>query len=214
MCTWFERILDIIAPRPERVVRLNAYSIDNLCPDPRSVNLNGTNVTTLAEYQTRAVEDCIRALKYNHASGAAPLLASLLKTWLAEELAERCRLTSRRIILMPVPLHPSRLKTRGFNQIEQVLQALPLEFLVETRASIETRALVRTRDTAQQTRLSRTARFKNVHDAFALTRPDLVEGAHVYLIDDVATTGATLAEAARPLRESNIPVELIAFARA
>jgi len=214
MWPWLERVLDIIAPRKDRVVRLENYSVADLHPDVRTLRLCGHDVTTLASYKTRGVEDCIRALKYDHASAARPLLASLLSEYLHEELGERRRISTRRIVLIPVPLHPKRERERGFNQIHEVLKALPSAFSDGSLSTIDARALSRTRETAQQTRLSRAERLENVRGAFTLRDPRPLVGMHVYLFDDVVTTGATLSEAAQPLIDAGIPVELIALARA
>lgn len=214
MWPWFERVLDILAPRKERVVRLAGYAVSDLRPDPRIMRFGELDVTTLAAYRTPAVDDCIRALKYDHASRAAPLLGAMLREHLHEELASQKRLSSHRRVLIPVPLHPKREQERGFNQIECVLRTLPAEFSDGTLAEIDTSSLVRVRATAQQTRLSRAERLSNVRDAFALMNAKRLENAHVYLIDDVVTTGATLSAAAQPLIEAGIQVELVALARA
>jgi len=112
-----------------------------------------------------------------------------------------------------MPLHTERLRERGFNQIEMILERLPSEFRNGRVASISP-ALLRTRSTKQQTRLSREERLRNVAGAFELTEPDALRDAHVIVIDDVTTTGATLTEAAKPLMKRGISVTLLALARA
>jgi len=98
-------------------------------------------------------------------------------------------------LLVPVPLHPRRLRERGFNQCvvlaRQVARGhgLPLEL----------RALRRVVDTESLTGLTRGERRSNLRKAFACPRPASVEGRSVLLVDDVATTGSTLAECARAL---------------
>ena len=96
--------------------------------------------------------------------------------------------------LVPVPLHPSRRRERGFNQAE--LLARELARLLD--APLSTGALRRTKDTSSQVSTStRAERLKNVREAFAAT--DGVDGATVVLVDDVTTTGATLLAAAQAL---------------
>lgn len=98
----------------------------------------------------------------------------------------------------------------------RILEALPAEFRNGTLASVETRVLVRIRATAQQTRLSRQERLRNVAGAFALNAADdsVARGAHIFLVDDVTTTGSTLAEAAKPLRSVATSLTLLAVAHA
>jgi ComF family protein len=91
-------------------------------------------------------------------------------------------------LVVPVPLHPSRLVERGFDQA--ALLALP----VARRWGIPCapRALLRTRPTPPQASLDRAARAANVADAFRCALPEKVRGRRILLVDDVRTTGATL----------------------
>jgi ComF family protein len=91
-------------------------------------------------------------------------------------------------VVVPVPLHPSRLVARGFNQA--ALLAAPVAR--ELGATLLPRALVRTRDTPQQATLDRRERLENVRRAFSARDARAVQGKRVLLVDDVRTTGATL----------------------
>lgn len=207
---FIQSVIDIILPRKERVMRLDSYTVDDILVEPISHEACDVEITTLMHYRTRAVEDLVKALKYDRAGYAAGLLADVLAEYLREEIAQLQAFSTKKVLLIPVPLHASRRRERGFNQIEKVLAALPEEFKNGTLASIDAKSLVRTRATPQQTRLSREERLRNVGGAFALAKP--LENVHVILIDDVTTTGATLSEAARPL--GNIDRTLIALAHA
>ncbi len=210
----FLSLIDIVLPKKERVVRVEDYSIANLSIEPREHESCGVRITTLMEYRTRAVSDLIQALKYDRAEHAAQLLAEALAEYLCEEIASLKSFSAKPIVLVPVPLHASRTRERGFNQVEVILNALPKEFKDGTLSRIEKSLLVRTRGTEQQTRLKRAERFKNVEHAFSLLRPELLVDAHVILIDDVTTTGATLAHASHPLESNNISFSLISLAHA
>jgi ComF family protein len=97
--------------------------------------------------------------------------------------------------VVPVPLHPRRLRRRGFNPAG----LLAREIAGAHALRLEARALVRLRDTPSQTGLDRSARRRNVRGAF---RARAALPGRVWLVDDVVTTGATLAEAARALRRA------------
>jgi ComF family protein len=97
--------------------------------------------------------------------------------------------------LVPVPLHPRRARTRGFNQSELLARELGRRAGVRTAAS----ALVRRKDTPPQTGLSAAARRANVRGAFAVRHVSQVAGKAVVLVDDVLTTGATADACARAL---------------
>jgi len=97
--------------------------------------------------------------------------------------------------VVPVPLHPRRLRERGFSPAAQLARAAARE----RRAPFAPTLLVRLRDTQSQTTLARAARRRNVAGAFAARGP---APARVWLVDDVATTGSTLVEAARALERA------------
>lgn len=103
-------------------------------------------------------------------------------------------------IVVPVPLHPSRLAERGYNQAALLGQRVARRLGVRLVA----RALVRQRDTLRQATLGALARTTNVERAFRVVKPQLVRGRGVLLIDDVQTTGATLSSSAIALREAGV----------
>lgn len=213
MMRLFRSLLDILLPHKERVARTHTYTLNDLALSPVSHPAGAQSITTLMSYRTRAVEDLIRALKYDGSEHAANILAEALAEYLREEIASLKAFSTRNILLVPVPLHKSRERERGFNQVELVLRHLPAEFRNGTHARIAS-ALARVRATKQQTKLSQRERLVNVKNAFALVKPDTLRNAHLILIDDVTTTGATLSEAARPLLAAGGVVTLLALARA
>jgi ComF family protein len=170
-------------------------------------------ITTLLNYKDPGVSDLVRALKYEHSGHAARLCGEVLADYLREEVASLRAFSARQILVVPMPLHASRVRERGFNQIEKVLANLPGDFKDGSLASIDSKALSRIRETPQQARLSRAERLKNVAGAFAADAAK-VSDTHCILIDDVTTTGATLVSAGRALREAGAKVTLIALARA
>ncbi|MBI4093626.1 ComF family protein [Candidatus Kaiserbacteria bacterium] len=207
-------LLDLILPRRERRVRTEARKLEDIPLAPVRHELLGAQITTLMDYRNVAVEDLIRTLKYDGSRHAARLAASLLADYLREEVASSRSFSTRKILIVPVPLHKSRARERGWNQIELVLDALPDEFRDGTLTTLAPHALARNRATRQQTKLPRSERLANVAGAFSCPDETLVRNAHVFLIDDVTTTGATLANAATPLRRAGANVTLLALARA
>lgn len=136
-----------------------------------------------------AAESVVHALKY----AGWRHLAGVCAERLASALAGR---DSRPELLVPVPLHRTRLRERGFNQAAVIAEAL-----AERLERPVYGALVRTRATASQVGLSRAGRAANMEGAFAVTG-GLAPRARIGLVDDVATSGATLAAAAIPLIEA------------
>jgi ComF family protein len=113
-------------------------------------------------------------------------------------------------LILPVPLHRARLRQRGYNQALELARPLGRALGVPVRHD----ALLRPRATAAQTELDAAGRRRNVRGAFAL-REGVALPPHVALLDDVMTTGATLAECARVLRRAGVArVDVWALARA
>lgn len=207
-------VLDSILPPRARLARTRSRTILDIPLSPTTHELLGVRITTLMEYHEEAVRDLIRTLKYDGNAHAARLAADVLADYLREEVASHKIFSQKKVLIVPIPLHASRRRERGFNQIGRVLDALPTEFRDGSITRVAHNALVRTRATSQQTHLSRSGRLSNVAGAFAAS--DIAGGSemHVFIIDDVTTTGATLANAAQPLRRAGASVSLIALARA
>jgi len=112
--------------------------------------------------------------------------------------------------LIPVPLHADRLRERGYNQALELARPLARRFAIPLRDDV----LARTRTTPAQSNLDAIERRKNLRGAFSV-----VEGAtlpaHVAVVDDVMTTGATLHECTRTLLRAGVArVDVWALARA
>ncbi|MEW9573344.1 ComF family protein [Rhodanobacter sp. Si-c] len=113
-------------------------------------------------------------------------------------------------LLLPVPLHRARLRQRGYNQALELAKPLARQLGVPLRHDV----LLRSRGTAAQTELDAAARRRNVRGAFVV-RPGIALPAHAAILDDVMTTGATLAECARVLKRAGVQqVDVWALARA
>lgn len=153
-----------------------------------------------------AIADATTRFKY----GARPDLARPLSHLLWRAVAPHAPRLSN-CVVVPVPLHPSRLAERGFNQ--SALLARPLARRLG--APFLPLALARVRDTPRQASLGREERLGNVGGAFVPRQPPRMRGRPVLLVDDVRTTGATLAACARAALEAGAgPVFTAVLARA
>ena len=148
------------------------------------------------------VEAAVHRFKYEGWRRLAAPLARLVAERLAVE-----GLASRWVVA--VPLHPDRMRQRGFNQAELLAAELRKRMTLSAPAG----ELVRTRPTPPQVGRDRLRRFANVKDAFAWRGASL-QGESLLLIDDVATTGATLDACASALRGAGAgPVTGVSIAR-
>lgn len=182
-----------------------------ICPECRQVlakNWVGADAPPGAEIDAAAYAYLYRGpagrmarkLKYNQVRGLAKLMAAdMAKAYgfIQPTGAEWA---------VPVPMHPRRLKKRGFNHAALLADAVG--------GSLElprVEALARVRDTVQQAMLEDEARRNNLKDAFAAITD--VSGRRVLLVDDVCTTGTTARECARALRDAGAShVYLLCFA--
>jgi ComF family protein len=142
----------------------------------------------------------IHALKYGHQLAVA--------AWSAEKLADRIAGECHDLII-PLPLHPERLRERGFNQSAEIAKKLGAYL----NLPVDLTHVLRTRATLPQADLPHKARHKNVRGAFEC-RTDF-SGQRLLLIDDVLTTGATANECARVLKlhgAASVTVTVIARA--
>lgn len=148
------------------------------------------------------LQDAIALFKYRGKVGLADALGALLVRALPADLDTD--------ILMPIPLHPNRLRQREFNQ--SLLLADRIGPVLKRPVSY--RNLVRTVDTDPQTTLHRSARLQNLRQAFALREPEEVADKRILLVDDVFTTGTTANECAGVLRRAGAKdVAILALAR-
>lgn len=132
-----------------------------------------------------ALAQAIQRLKYLGRADLARPLGSLL-----------CRLAPVACdVIVPVPLHPTRLLQRGYNQAGLLAGRLGRGRGIP----VAHRALARLRDTLPQTGLNRSQRLHNLEGAFSLRQAAATRGRRVVLVDDVRTTGATLAACSKAL---------------
>ena len=133
----------------------------------------------------------IHAFKY----ADQPYLSSYLAGWMNKEWDKYPDLKEAQLIL-PVPLYKKKQRQRGYNQSE----LLARELAKLRNLPLDTASLIRSRNTPSQTKLGREGRLQNMSGAFSCVSPAAVKGKIVLLIDDVATTGASLEGCAEALK--------------
>lgn len=134
------------------------------------------------------------------------------KAWslLSVALAQYLKHCPKESLLLPIPLSRKRERQRGYNQ---VLEVAKRSLSGTTGIELDTNTLFRSRDTAPQTSLSRKDRLTNIVNAFQIYSGKNIVGRHVIILDDVATTGATL-KAARQALTPHQPASITLLALA
>ncbi len=134
----------------------------------------------------------IHAYKYDN----KPYLSKILGLWMREALKTKPEFTDFHFLLA-VPLAKKKLAQRGFNQSE-----LLAEIMAENKDfKIIKNAIARIKNTKVQATFNKEERKTNIAGAFGILKPELIKGKNIILIDDVATTGSTLEELAKTLKE-------------
>jgi ComF family protein len=170
---------------------------ENLCPECAFEAPGFERAVAYGAY-TSGLRELIHLLKYEQIRPAASVLGRMLA-----EAAASLELHGE-VTVIPVPLHGSKLKQRGFNQSDLIARAaVPLlQQQGSATYTLESVAMRRRRETPSQVGMSRSERAENLRGAFAVTVPAMVRDKQVLLVDDVLTTGATVNECTRVLKRA------------
>jgi len=139
------------------------------------------------------VQSLIHKLKYKRRRDIGLFLGEQLGRQLAES-----PLYATVDLIVPIPIHKKKLRTRGYNQSEQI--ALGIAKAMDL--PVDTQSFVRLVHKQSQTRQQRLDRYENVENVFACADPERLRNRHVLLVDDVLTTGATMASAIATLKKA------------
>jgi ComF family protein len=151
------------------------------------------------------VEKLMHRLKYQN----QPEIGVFLGKYYAKKLIESDFFKNIDTI-MPIPIHHSKLRKRGYNQSSQFSAGLSAISLVPWTDKI----LIRTVSSVSQTKKSRLERYDNVEGVFSLKDEKIVRDKHILLVDDVLTTGATICTAGNVLVNAGAKVSVMTIARA
>jgi ComF family protein len=174
------------------------------CPVCRRIDRPFGRAVAYGSYDS-GLRELIHLLKYNGVRPAAQVLGRMLAEAMSalEPSFEQAGLFDQgSIAVIPVPLHKTKRRQRGFNQAELIAQAALKFYPGWERLQLVPDLLLRTRDTQSQIGLTSHQRRANLRGAFAVARAAEVIGREVLLVDDVYTTGTTATECARVLRRA------------
>jgi ComF family protein len=141
------------------------------------------------------VQDLVHEVKYN----GKKELGTCFGKWYGLELKNVSPFSELDCII-PVPLHPKKLRRRGYNQSACFAEGLSQSMNV----SLLPNALTRLKDTETQTNKSRFSRWENVKDVFTVEKKELLEGKNVLIVDDIITTGATMESCIHALNDAHV----------
>ena len=183
-----------LCKKPKMIPLLESSEILGKCNACRSKNLDGLFFPL--SYKHNLVKEIIHQLKYE------PFVKDLAKTLTELIIAHFFLLDNKKVwenkILVPIPLERKKLKWRGFNQAEEIAKELANKLGIP----LLTECLKKIKITLPQAELSEKERKGNIKGAFLARNTNLIKNKKVLLVDDVYTTGATMEEAAKVLKEA------------
>ena len=163
----------------------------------------------LYDYRHPPIKAALWLLKYKHKKRLAIIFAEILHGRILEELSELSVMQNfNHAILISIPLSKKRYRERGYNQAELICREL---VKLDENLSFKNNVLTKMKDTEHQARIkNREVRLKNIVGSFAVENAESIEGRNIILIDDITTTGATLTEARKILKQAGAR-KVIAF---
>jgi len=171
----------------------------------------------LFDYRYPPIKKSIWFLKYKGKKRIATIFAEVMYIRIIEELSDKKIFENfQKPILIPIPLASKRYRERGFNQSTLICEALikldkNQPAYTDNNFTLEKNILIKPKDTKHQAHIEdRNKRLKNIIGSFAIIHPELVVERNIILIDDVTTTGATLNEARKILKNAGAK-KIIAF---
>ncbi len=188
----FQQLLNALFPKTEAVQLLDNISEDEVISlfTPGQID----HFHFLASYHHPIIQAAITANKFHKYERAAKLISPLLVKWIEN-------LPIKDAVFIPIPLSTKRELSRGYNQVLRILQFTN----DQRRININNHLLKRVLDTTPQTSLHRSERLTNLKGAFKANIPDHFPFKRVVIVDDVATTGATLKAAKEALADKLKP---------
>ena len=190
MHTFWQQCLELLLPFSKEV-RVFKDENENSILKYYQPRWRGNHIA-LSRYQNPVIQALIAANKYQTNQQAHTLLACLLQQYLNSS-------PDTKLVLLPMPLVLRRKHKRGYNQVEVVLEKLPSSY----RKNVYKSYLRKTAFSQPQTDLKRDDRLTNVKGTFyCKSLPIQDKNTTVLIIDDVLTTGATLKEAKRAVKEA------------
>lgn len=155
-------------------------------------------------YKNKIVRDLIHALKYERVAKAAEILAKILNLYMEHLTVRYPEFKANDFVIFPMPLHRKKERKRGFNQSSLILKSFN-KYTGENNLRLKYSGgiLKRKKNTQSQTKCkSKKERIAHMENAFEIISPEKIAGKNVIILDDVFTSGATMNEAVRVVKNA------------
>ena len=185
-----EDCLSLIEMNPFNYCLCEKLERKNKCDNCKNRNLD--RILSATSFKG-IVREAIHKLKYSYLEELSVPLSLLILNYLQNI---NCQIDNS-FIIVPVPMHPKKKRRRGFNQSEEIAKIISQS----TNIPLST-TLIKIKETKPQMELNRIERMENIKNCFAITNKKEIENKTILLLDDVYTTGTTIEECAKVLKEN------------
>lgn len=161
------------------------------------------NILAVFDYRDETIKKAIWELKYHHKKYIGEKLGNLLYEYLSEDISElKMNVPERYIYVIPVPISSKKIKNRGYNQSISIARGFCNQSEPGT-FQLKDNIIFKNIDTLPQAKITnRKRRLENVRGVFEIKNKNIVKGRTIIVIDDVTTTGATINEIIKILKQS------------
>jgi len=199
------QILDILFPENCLGCRKRGETICDICilKIPEAERETERNIIAIYDYRDPVIKKAIWNLKYYHRLNIGHMLGKLLYENMIEEISNiKVYASGKPICIIPTPISKAKMKSRGYNQAEVIARGFVKNCekgLFELRNDIVYKKF----ETKPQARISnRSARLNNIKNTFGIHNTEIIKGRTIIIIDDVTTTGGTINEIMKILKQS------------
>ena len=178
MFPFLKKIFDCIFPPSAETILIESLTQSDV---KQLFQIQVKDITSLSRFDDARIRALVHEAKFHGNKKSFEFLGKLFEKYFSTS-------SQHFDFIIPVPLSSKRLRTRGYNQVLEIVKnsSLPKESLLVTDI------LLRIRDTKPQTEFKREKRLTNLHDAFGVVEGERLNGKHILIVDDVSTTGTTL----------------------
>lgn len=201
--SFIDFILNLILPENTEILEIeNMSETDILNNIPLALEIKNSKYKALFQYKNKLSRKAIGAIKYGKNKKIIEKFSNLLYEFIIENIADEMSFSSfDNPLLIPIPMHKNNLKERGYNQSELIVKKI-FEIDQGKNFDISLDTLVKIRQTPHQSELkNKTDRLKNLKNCFRIENQG-AKDRNIILIDDVITTGTTMSEATKVLKDS------------
>jgi len=195
--------LNIIFPQSKLEQKLETITAEDFFNSTLKTRHSPKNTITIFSYNDNLVKQAIRSLKFRNKKRLAKVFAKILYDKVLEDLIDLQTFKNfKNPLLISIPISKKRFRERGFNQCDLIAKEL-CRIDSENFFHLEKNNLVKIKDTPHQSMAkNRKERLNNLKDCFSVKNPRKIKDKNIILFDDVTTTGTTLREAKKVLKEN------------